>query len=77
MRTLWKRTPPGSVLRKMYVENFITRLGRETFARLIGKYPRELVQEVAVGSLTRLETSKEEFFQSKLESFQELVSDDD
>jgi hypothetical protein len=74
LRKVWKRTPPASPLRKMYVENFVMRLGRDTFDRLIGYYPPELVQEVAMLCLKRLGISKEASFKEKLASFQEPVS---
>jgi hypothetical protein len=73
LHNVWKRTPPSSPLRKMVVERLVMRSDRVFLAKIVGVYPPELVQEVAVLAVTRIGISKEESFTSKLESFLEPV----
>lgn len=77
LHILWARTTPASLLRKIFVERIVLRTSRETFAMNISKYPAELVQEVALSSLTRLGTKDAATFSSKLESFLEPVPEDE
>jgi hypothetical protein len=74
---LWNRTPPTSVIRKMYVEKFILAASRESMTKNIGEYPAELVQQIAVHSLYRIETVTRKLFDTKMASFLEPVSEDD
>jgi hypothetical protein len=77
LRELWKRTPPTSPLRKMYIDRFILRVNREGFAQNLKGYPQELVQEIALSSLKRLETKTLKAFTAELVSFLEPVPEDD
>lgn len=77
LKNLWARTTPASLLRKIFVEKIVVCGSRETFAMNISKYPAELVQEVALSSLTRLGTKDAATSSSKLESFLEPVPEDE
>jgi hypothetical protein len=45
---VWKRTTPGSLLRKWAVDMIAAELGPERFATFITRYPAEFVQEIAI-----------------------------
>jgi hypothetical protein len=77
LREVWERTPPTSPLRKMYVERFILRVSREGITQNLKGYPLELVQEIALSSLKRLETKTLKAFTAELDSFLEPVPEDD
>ena len=74
---LWERTPPTSLMRKMYVERLIMRADRKVVTALVKEYPTELIQQVVVESLLRIGVSTPEMFDAKVESFLEPVSEDD
>lgn len=76
---LWDRTPLNSLIKKMYVEQFLMRTDRDEFAKFVTEYPAGLVQEVAAASL-RLHScammKRNEWSTTKLASYLEPVSED-
>jgi hypothetical protein len=76
LRKVWKRTPPSSRFRKMYVERFVLRIDRELFAKYLSSHPAELVQDVALLSLKRLATKNLDVFIAELDNFLEPVSEE-
>jgi hypothetical protein len=57
VRHIWKSTASGSLLRKMVVDIFVSRLARSIFAARVSSYPADFVQEVAVAAVGALPTS--------------------
>ena len=49
---LWEHTAQGSLLRQWAVDAVSAKLGVDKFARAVGSYPAEFVQQVAVTGLS-------------------------
>ena len=57
VQQIWKSTPSGSLLRKMLVDAFVSRLERNGFASCAPSYPADFVREVAVAAMEALPTT--------------------
>jgi hypothetical protein len=76
--TIWRvyeRTASKSLMREMLVDKVIMRIDRSDFARDIGEYPPEFVQEVAIQLLHRDHGGSQEQFVARLPCHQDPVSD--
>jgi hypothetical protein len=72
---MWMQTPATSFLRKLYVQKFVLQLEAEHFEELKDQFPMEFVQNIAVAALRYRDDNRG--FVLKLESFLELVPEDD
>jgi hypothetical protein len=75
--TIWRvyeRTASKSLMREMLVDKAIMRIDRSDFARDIGEYPPEFVQDVAIQLLHRDRGGSQEQFVARLPFYQDPVS---
>jgi hypothetical protein len=75
VKKMWMQTPATCFLRKLYVQKFVLQLEVEEFEERIDRFPMEFVQNIAVAALRYRDDNRG--FVLKLESFLELVPEDD
>ena len=72
-RLVFEQTKSQSLLRKWLIDMFVLRHNRDDFAKHVGAFPAELVQQVAVISMQQTKTISMEAFLEKTSDYLEKV----